>query len=35
VCKSEKGYDLVLENYKENAHLITTALEEIKKTYLD
>ena len=35
VCKSEKGYELVLETYKENAHLITTALEEIKKTYLD
>ena len=35
VCKSKKGYELVLETYKENAHLITTALEEIKKTYLD
>lgn len=35
VCKSEKGYELVLETYKENAHLITNALEEIKKTYLD
>ena len=35
VCKSEKGYELVLETYKENAYLITTALEEIKKTYLD
>jgi len=35
ICKSEKGYELVLETYKENAHLITTALEEIKKTYLD
>ena len=35
VCKSEKGYELVLETYKENAQLITNALEEIKKTYLD
>jgi len=35
VCKSEKGYELVLETYKENAQLITDALEEIKKTYLD
>jgi len=35
VCKSEKGYKLVLETYKENAQLITDALEEIKKTYLD
>jgi hypothetical protein len=35
VCKSEKGYELVLETYKENAQLITDALDEIKKTYLD
>ncbi len=35
VCKSEQGYNLVLETYKENAQLITNALEEIKKTYLD
>jgi len=35
ICKSEKGYELVLETYKENAQLITNALEEIKKTYLD
>ena len=35
VCKSDKGYELVLETYKENAQLITDALEEIKKTYLD
>jgi len=35
VCKSNDGYDLVLGTYKENAHLITEALESIKKTYLD
>ena len=35
VCKSSDGYDLVLETYKENAHLITDALDSIKKTYLD
>lgn len=35
VCKSSDGYDLVLKTYKENAHLITDALDSIKKTYLD
>jgi len=35
VCKSDNGYNLVLETYKENAHLIKEALESIKKTYLD
>ncbi len=35
VCKSDDGYDLVLGAYKENAHLITEALESIKQTYLD
>ncbi|MFC1802241.1 TdeIII family type II restriction endonuclease [Patescibacteria group bacterium] len=35
VCKSEDGYSLVLETYRENAHLIREALESIKKTYLD
>ncbi len=35
VCKSDNGYDFVLETYKENAHLITEALESIKRTYLD
>lgn len=34
-CKSDDGYDLVLDAYKENAHLITSALESIKQTYLD
>lgn len=35
VCKSNDGYNLVLDTYKENAHLITEALDSIKKTYLD
>jgi len=35
ISKSEKGYEFVLEIYKENAFLITDALEAIKKTYLD
>ena len=35
VCKSTNGYNLVIETYKENAHLIKEALESIKKTYLD
>ncbi len=35
VCKSDDGYDLILGAYKENAHLITEALESIKQTYLD
>lgn len=35
VCKSKNGYNLVLDTYKENAHLVREALESIKKTYLD
>ena len=35
VSKSDDGYDLVLSEYRENAHLITEALESIKQTYLD
>lgn len=35
VCKTNEGYQIVLEAYKENAHLITEALESIKSTYLD
>jgi len=34
VCKSEKGYDIVIDEYKNNAHFITEALERIKDTYL-
>ena len=35
VCKSDDGYKTVLDAYKENAHLITSALDSIKETYLD
>lgn len=35
VCKTDDGYQIVLKAYKESAHLITEALESIKKTYLD
>lgn len=34
VCKSDKGYEIVLDEYKKNAHLIISALSEIKKAYL-
>ena len=34
ICKSDKGYEWVLESYRESAYLIKDALEAIKKTYL-
>ena len=34
VCQSNKGYHLVLNEYKKNAHFIIDALESIRKTYL-
>lgn len=34
VCKSEHGYEIVLDEYKKNAHLIIAALSKIKKAYL-
>ena len=34
VCKSEHGYEIVLDEYKKNAHLIIDALIRIKKAYL-
>lgn len=34
VCKSEKGYDIVIDEYTKNAHLINEALERIKSVYL-
>lgn len=34
VCKSENGYEVILDEYKKNAHLITQSLEKIKETYL-
>jgi len=34
VCRSDEGYKIVLEAYRESAHLIKNALDSIKKTYL-
>lgn len=34
VCKSEHGYEIVIDEYKKNAHLINEALDEIKNAYL-
>ena len=34
VCKSEDGYDIVIDEYKKNAHYINEALNEIKGAYL-
>ncbi len=34
VCKSQHGYDIVIDEYKKNAHLIVAALAKIKKAYL-
>lgn len=34
VCKSDKGYDIVIDEYKKNAHFINDALDEIKNAYL-
>lgn len=34
VCCSEKGYEIVIDEYKKSASLITEALDNIKQTYL-
>ncbi len=34
VCFSDKGYEIVIDEYKECAHLITNALANIKQEYL-
>lgn len=34
VCKSPRGYDIVIDEYKKNAHYINEALNEIKDAYL-
>ena len=34
VCKTDKGYEIVLDEYKKNAHYIIDALNRIKKVYL-
>lgn len=35
ICQSDQGYAWVLDSYRESAHLITSALDSIKHTYLD
>lgn len=34
VCKTERGYDIVIDEYNKNAHYINEALDEIKNAYL-
>ncbi len=34
MCKSERGYDIVIDEYTKNAHFINEALDEIKDAYL-
>lgn len=34
VCKSERGYEIVIDEYRKNAHYINEALDEIKNVYL-
>lgn len=34
VCKSDNGYDIVIDEYAKNAHFITEALNRIKSVYL-
>ena len=34
ICKSDDGYDIVIDEYKKSCHLIIEALEKIKKVYL-
>ncbi len=34
VCKKENGYEIVIDEYKKNAHFINEALDEIKEAYL-
>lgn len=34
VCKSESGYDIVIDEYKKNSKLIRKALDDIKESYL-
>jgi hypothetical protein len=34
ICKSEDGYNIIIDEYKKNSHFIKSALNEIKNTYL-
>lgn len=35
ICKSKKGYDIVIDEYRKNVHYIKTALSNIKHAYLE
>lgn len=35
ICRSEKGYEIVIDEYRRNAYLITEAINKIKTEYLD
>lgn len=35
ICKSELGYEIVIDEYKKSAYLIKNALDKIKSAYLD
>lgn len=34
ICKSDNGYDIVLDEYRRNAHFIIESLAQIKNAYL-
>jgi len=34
ICQSDKGYEMVIESYRNNSHIIKEALNNIKKIYL-
>jgi len=34
ICRSDEGYNIVLDEYRKNSYLITDALDSIKRTYL-
>ena len=34
VCKSQQGFDIVMDEYRKDAHFINEALEHIKSSYL-
>jgi hypothetical protein len=34
ICKSDNGYEIVIDEYKKNAPIISEALEQIKSMYL-
>ncbi len=34
ICKSDRGYEIVIDEYKRNAHIIKSALDSIKEIYL-